>query len=451
MPAMTVPHYEDLLARLRGVPTLVDQTITLMEQGLQAGITPPGVTLRDVPGQIRNLRTQEPAKSPLLEHFARFPGMIDAEERARLITEATSILAGQVYPALDLLHDHLVRIYIPNARTTTAQADLPNGTAWYAYNVRRSTTTALAPAEIHEIGLAEVRRIRAEMEQVADRAGFSGDLSAFTKFLATDSRFFFADARELLAAYRDIAKRADPELVKLFGRLPRLPYGVKAVPAFAEQSQPTAYYEPGSLEAGRPAWFCANTYDLGLRARWEMEALTLHEAVPGHHLQIALAEELEDLPQFRRHGFFTAFVEGWGLYAESLGEELGFYQDPYSLFGRLVYELWRAIRLVVDTGLHALGWGRQQAIDYFEAVSGRTGHDVVVEVDRYIVWPGQALAYKIGELKIRELRSVAQRELAERFDLRDFHDQLLGSGALPLDILDTRLRAWVAARKTATN
>jgi uncharacterized protein (DUF885 family) len=262
-------------------------------------------------------------------------------------------------------------------------------------------------------------------------------------FLRTDPRFFFERAQDLLVAYRDIAKRADPELARLFGRLPRLPYGVRPVPSYAEKSQTTAYYEPGSPAAGRPGYFYANTWDLRSRPRWEMEALTLHEAVPGHHLQIALAQEMEDVPEFRRHGFYTAYVEGWGLYAESLGTEMGFYKDPYDRFGQLTYEVWRAIRLVVDTGMHALGWPRDRAIRYFEENAGKAEHDIVVEIDRYIVWPGQALAYKIGELKIKELRAWASAELGPRFDLRSFHDRILGSGAVPLDILEDKVRRWV--------
>jgi uncharacterized protein (DUF885 family) len=285
------------------------------------------------------------------------------------------------------------------------------------------------------------------MESVREEAGFSGSLEEFLAFLRTDPQFFFTEADELLRAYRDIAKRADPELIKLFGTLPRQPYGVKPVPAHAEKSQTTAYYEPGSLEAGRPGTFFANTYDLKSRPKWEMEALTLHEAVPGHHLQLAIQQELGELPWFRRFGGYTAYVEGWGLYAESLGSDMGFYQDPYARMGQLTYEMWRAIRLVVDTGIHALGWSRQQAIDYFLANAGKAEHDVTVEVDRYIVWPGQALAYKIGELKIKELRAYAGEELGEAFDLRAFHDAVLGAGALPLSVLETRIEEWVAETK----
>jgi uncharacterized protein (DUF885 family) len=284
------------------------------------------------------------------------------------------------------------------------------------------------------------------MEAVVAESGFTGDLSAFMKHLRTDARFFCATPAELLAAHRDIAKRADAGLVRLFGRLPRLPYGVAAVPAYAERAQPAAYYEAGSLAAGRAAYFYANTSDLRSRPRWAMEALTLHEAVPGHHLQIALAQELEGVPEFRRHGGYTAFVEGWGLYAEGLGAEMGFYQDAYSRFGRLTYEMWRAVRLVVDTGLHALGWSRQQAIDYFQAETGKTGEEAVVEVDRYIVWPAQALAYKIGELTLQRLRHDAERARGAAFDVRAFHDEVLREGALPLDVLEARLRAWVVSQ-----
>jgi uncharacterized protein (DUF885 family) len=307
------------------------------------------------------------------------------------------------------------------------------------------TTTDLTPKEIHEIGLREVERIRGEMEAVIEESGFEGTFQEFLEFLRTDERFFFDTAEELLTTYRDIAKRVDPKLVEQFGTLPRLPYGVTPVPDYAAESQTTAYYQPGSLEAGRPGYFNANTYDLKSRPSWEMEALTLHEAVPGHHLQISLAQELEDVPEFRKQMGTTAFVEGWALYAESLGEEMGFYQDPYSKFGQLTYEMWRAIRLVVDTGIHSLGWSRERAIEMFERNTGKARHDIEVEVDRYIVWPGQALAYKIGELKIKELRAFAEEELGERFDVRELHDRILENGAVPLDVLETHIRDWVAA------
>lgn len=450
-PRYTARDYEDMLARLEALPALVDQTLALLERGLERGVTPPRITLRDVPQQVQNQRERDPRKNPLLKPFAEIPETIPANERARLRRAAEAAVREKVIPAFARLHEFLVRRYLPGARESIAWRDLPDGRAWYAHNVRVNTTTDLTPQQIHEIGLAEVKRIRAEMEKVIAATGFTGGFDAFLEFLRRDARFYFTNAEELLRAYRDICKRADPELARLFGRLPRLPYGVLPVPDYAAPSQPTAYYQPGSPRAGRPAYFYANTYALDTRPKWEMEALTLHEAVPGHHLQIALAQEMDNLPEFRRHGGYTAFVEGWALYAESLGLEMGFYKDPYMDFGRLVYEMWRAVRLVVDTGLHELGWSRQQAIDYFLSNASKNEHDVTVEVDRYIVWPGQALAYKIGELKIKELRALAARELGERFDLRAFHDAVLGEGALPLDVLETRMREWIRAQQKPTN
>jgi len=285
------------------------------------------------------------------------------------------------------------------------------------------------------------------MEQIKTSTGFTGTLEEFFTFLRTDPRFFYNSREELLAAYRDIAKRIDPELTRLFGVLPRLPYGVIPIPAYSEKVQTTAYYNSGSPEAHRPGYYYVNLYDLKSRPKWEMEALSLHESVPGHHLQIALAQELEGVPEFRRHGGFTAFVEGWGLYAESLGPELGMYSDPYSRFGQLTYQMWRAVRLVVDTGMHAKGWTRQQAIDYFVANSSKSLLDIEVEIDRYIAWPGQALAYKIGELKIKELRAKAEQELGDKFDVRAFHDTILGAGPLPLSLLETRVNDWVRSQK----
>jgi uncharacterized protein (DUF885 family) len=311
------------------------------------------------------------------------------------------------------------------------------------------TTTDRSADDIHALGLQEVARIEAEMDGQRKKAGFAGDRKAFFKFLTTDDRFFYTDKDALIIGYRDIAKRIDPELPKRFRTLPRLTYGVLPVPAYSEKTQTTAYYDPGAPEVGRAGIFFANTYDLRARPKWAMEDLVLHEAVPGHHLQFARAQELTQLPKFRRYGEYNAYVEGWGLYSETLGEELGMYQDPYSKFGQESGEIWRAIRLVVDTGIHAKGWTRQQAIDYFNAHSGKAQHDIEVEVDRYIVWPGQALGYKIGQLTIKDLRAEATRELGERFDERDFHDQVLGAGALPLSILQARVRDWVAAQKAA--
>jgi len=448
-PRTKVKDYEDMIARLNAVPTLIDKTLVLLKKGLDAGITPPRITLRDVPQQVQNQLVEDPEKNAMLKSFAEFLPDIPAAERDRLRGEAAAALKEKVLPAYRKLHEFLVNTYLPGARESIAMSDLPDGKAWYAYNVRMLTTTSLTPQQIHELGLSEVKRIRAEMDKVIAQAGFKGSFGEFLEFLRKDPRFYYTDADSLLMGYRDICKRADPELAKLFGKLPRLPYGVLPVPAYAEKSQTTAYYQPGSPEAGRPGYYYANTYALDTRPKWEMEALTLHEAVPGHHLQIALAQEMSDAPEFRKHGGYTAFVEGWGLYAESLGGEMGFYKDPYMKFGQLTYEMWRAIRLVVDTGMHSMGWTRQQAIDYFLTNASKNEHDVTVEVDRYIVWPGQALAYKIGELKIKELRAYAVKGLGDKFDIRAFHDELLGNGALPMDILESRMKAWVASEKQA--
>jgi uncharacterized protein (DUF885 family) len=449
-PTKTVKDYEDILSRLRGIPTLVDQNLERLEKGLAAGVTPPRITLRDVPGQVQALITDDPMKSALLEPFTRIPEDLPAPDRGRLAREAVQVYQEQVVPSLRKFHRYLTETYVPGARESIAMSALPDGQAWYAYNVKQTTTTDLTPQQIHELGLSEVKRIRAEMDKVIASTGFKGSFEEFLTFLRTDPRFFYDKPEDLVTGYRDVAKRVDPELVKLFGRLPRLPYGVRPIPAYAEKSQTTAYYEDGNPAAGRPGYYSVNTYDLKSRPKWEMEALTLHEAVPGHHLQISLAQELEDVPEWRKYQGYTVFVEGWALYAESLGEEMGMYKDPYSKFGQLTYEMWRAVRLVVDTGMHAMGWTRDQAIDYFKKNAGKTEHDIVVEVDRYIVTPGQALAYKIGELKIKELRAWAKKELGDAFDVRAFHDQVLGNGAVPIDVLEKNIRDWVGERKAVS-
>jgi len=447
MPAGRASDYEDIVARLVGVPPLVDQSIALMQQGLRGGWTPPKITLRDVPKQIEDQIFSNALESPLLRAFQNFPDSVPAAERERLTRGAVAAYSAKVVPAFRKLHDFLVKTYIPACRESIGVPALPDGAALYAYLVRWHTTTNLLPQQIHQIGLAEVKRIRAEMDKVIARTGFQGSFAEFSKFLREDPRFYFHDAADLVATYRDIAKRADPELARLFGKLPRLPYGVTPIAAFKAPTETTAYYEPGSPAVGRPGWYYVNTYDLKSRPKWEMEALSLHEAVPGHHLQIALAQELEGVPEFRKHVGYTAFVEGWGLYSEGLGEEMGFYTDPYSKFGELTYEMWRAIRLVVDTGMHAMGWSRDQAIRFFLENTSKTEHDIVVEVDRYIVWPGQALAYKIGQLKFRELRASATRQLGDRFRVRAFHDALHAEGSEPLDVLEARMKVWVERQK----
>jgi uncharacterized protein (DUF885 family) len=445
LPFRNAKHYEDYLSRLSQLPAVVDQTIERMQEGLKQRITPPKITLRAVAEQIQAQIVSKVEESPFYRPFKNFPETVPLSEQERLSAAGKEAIEQSILPAYQKLHDFWVSEYYPNTRETIGLSSLPNGEQWYAFGVKVSTTTNLLPKEIHEIGLREVKRIRAEMDKIIKGSGFEGTREEFFEFLRGDPQFYYSKPEHLLAGYRDICKRADAELPKLFGKFPRLPYGVREVPEYSAPSQTTAYYHGGSLKAGRPGWFYANTYKLETRPKWEMEALAIHEAVPGHHLQIALAQEIEGVPKFRKHGHYTAFVEGWGLYSESLGEEMGFYNDPYSKFGQLTYEMWRAIRLVVDTGMHAFGWDRQKAIDYFKANAGRHEHDITVEVDRYIVWPGQALAYKIGELKIKELRKFATKELGDRFDIRGFHDTVLGSGAVPLSILEQNVKNYVAA------
>jgi uncharacterized protein (DUF885 family) len=443
MPARKAADYEDILARLRGTEKLVAQTIDLLNVGLKMRITPPKICLRNLGEQVAKQLTAKPLDSPLLQTFRDFPTSVSEADQTRLRAEAIAVYKKHTAPAFRRLHKFLVERYIPNCRESIACGALPNGKAWYQHRIYSSTTTDLTPKQIHAIGLSEVKRIRAEMEKIKTQTGFKGSLAEFFKFLRTDKQFYYERGTQLLAGYRDISKRADPELIKLFGNLPRQPYGIRPVPSYIERSVTTAYYQPGSTTAARPGYFYANTYNLAVRPKWEMEALTLHEAVPGHHLQLAIADELTGLPTFRKYARYTAYVEGWALYAESLGTEMGFYKDPYSKFGQLTYEMWRAIRLVVDTGMHALGWSRQRTIDYFKANAGKTEHDIIVEVDRYIVWPGQALAYKMGELKIKSLRARAEKVLGDKFDIRGFHDELLRHGAIPLSILETQVEAWI--------
>ena len=391
--------------------------------------------------------------------FARMPDAIPATRQEELRKE----LAAAIPPiliALGEMRAYLITTYLPACRDSVGASELPDGRAWYEHSLKAHTTTAMTAQEIHDTGLAEVARIRAEMLQVIrrtdwfaaepTRAGLGDDalFAAFVGYLRTDPRFYAKTEEQLLQHYRDVCKRIDANLPALFGTLPRNTYGVHAVPKFMAPTQTTAYYQPGSLRAGNPGWFCANTYALEQRPLYEAIPLSLHEAVPGHHLQISIAQELPDQPEFRRNMHVTAFVEGWALYAERLGIEMGFFKDdPYSDFGRLTYEMWRSCRLVVDTGIHAFGWGRDRAIEFMKRNTALSELNITREVDRYIDWPGQATGYKIGELRIRAMRATAERELGARFDLRAFHDVVLGAGAIPLDVLAARVDAWVAATK----
>ncbi|MEO8216703.1 MAG: DUF885 domain-containing protein [Acidobacteriota bacterium] len=433
-----------VIERLRRVPALVEQTIALMRRGATAGVVHPRVVLRDMTRLLGESVVEDPTTSAIYEvAFAELPNSIPNDVQKRIQTEGLAAIHESVTPAFAALRAFFDQTYLPASRESIALSNLPDGDAWYQYQIAQHTTTSMTADEIHELGLSEVERIRSQMEAIRKATGFTGTLNEFFSFLRDDSRFFFDDADSLVVAYRDICKKIDPGLSRLFKTLPRLPYGVLPVPAYSQETQTTAYYYPGAPDAGRPGYFFANTFDLKSRPKWEMEALSLHEAVPGHHLQIALAQELTSVPNFRRFVNYTAFVEGWALYAESLGEDLGLYTDPYSKFGQLTYEMWRSIRLVVDTGMHARGWSRDQAIRFFRENAGKTDHDIVVEVDRYIVWPGQALAYKVGELKIRELRRRAESALGSGFDIRRFHDAVLEAGPLPLSMLEARIGSWI--------
>ncbi len=445
-PHQTVADYEIILKRLAALPAAVDQQIALLQDGLKRGYTPPKIALRDVPKQIADLTPSDALASPLLQAFAEFPPNFPEAERARLTEKAKRIYAASIAPAFHKLHDNVATTYLPACRENIAATALPNGAAAYGFHVRWQTTTNLTPQQIHEIGLAEVKRIRAEMDKVIASTKFQGSFHDFTEFLRTDPRFYYDKPDDLVNGYRIITKRIDPGLAHLFGKLPRLTYGVCPIPDFKAPSQTTAYYQGGSPQVGRPGCYFVNTYNLHARPKWEMEALSLHEAVPGHHLQISLAQEMENTPEFRKHAGYSAFVEGWALYSEGLGEDVGLYTDPYSKFGQLSYEMWRAVRLVVDTGMHSMGWTREQAIQFFRDNTGKTDQDITVEVDRYIVWPGQALAYKLGQLKIRELRAEAERRLGAKFNIRAFHDAVLEQGAVPLSLLEPHIKQWLAAQ-----
>jgi uncharacterized protein (DUF885 family) len=446
-PNAHVADVEAIVGRLRALPAALDQNRALLENGVKMGFVPPRAAIHGVPDQVAGLAPDDPKESVLLASLQELPPTIPEADRDRLRRDARDAYVREIRPAVHRLHTYLVDTYLPAARSTIGMSDLPNGRTMYDHHVRWTTTTDQTAEQIHAIGLAEVARIEAEMQALVRTIGFSGSLPEFRQFLRTDPRFYATSADDLLNGFRAIAKRVDPELAKCFGRLPRLPYGVTAVPEYTAPSSPAAYYQSGATSTGRPGMFYANTFDLPSRPKWGMDALTLHEAVPGHHLQIALAAEMEDVPEFRKHSGETAFVEGWGLYAESLGEELGLYKDPYAKFGGLTFDMWRSIRLVVDTGMHAFGWSRERAIQFFRDHTGMAELDITVEVDRYIVIPGQALAYKTGQLKFRELRRFAEQTLGEQFEVRAFHDVVLGEGGLPLGEVDARVRAWVDREK----
>jgi uncharacterized protein (DUF885 family) len=449
LPFATTKDYRDWLKRMDAIPTLVDQTIALMREGEKSGNTPPKVLMQRVPAQVAAQIVDDPAKSPFYRPFLRFGDGIPAAERPALQAEAQRIIRERIVPAFRQFATFVDGEYLPKARDTIAATALPDGKAYYDFLARYYTTTDLTAEQIHAIGLKEVARIRAEMEKVKAQTGFKGSMAEFFTFLRSDPKFFEKTPDALLERYRSVAKRIDPELVKVFKTIPRQPYGVRPIPDNVAPDTTTAYYQQGASDGSRPGYYYVNLYKPEVRPTWEMMALTLHEAVPGHHFQFARALELPDAPMFRKTAYFVAYGEGWGLYAEQLGFDMGLYDDPYDHFGQLTYEMWRAVRLVIDTGMHSMGWSREKAIAYFKENAAKTDQDIVNEVDRYLGTPGQALAYKIGQMKISELRAKAKRELGPKFDLREYDDAVLETGSVPLDALERHVDAWIAARKAA--
>jgi uncharacterized protein (DUF885 family) len=442
----TVKDYEDWLARLRAVPTAMDQFTALLREGIKERMVHPRVIMERIPAQIDKQIVSDPTQSGFYKPFKTFPAAISQADQQRLQQDARQAVEQQVVPAFTKFKQFFVSEYLPACYGQVGAWQLPRGGELYAQMIRHYTTTNMTPEEVHQTGLKEVARINQEMDRVMQQTGFKGSRDEFFKFLRTDPQFFYKTPDELFEAYKALAKTVDPNLVKVFRMLPREPYGVEAIPMAFAPDTTAAYYRPGAADGSRAGTYFVNLYKPDARPKWEMTALTLHESVPGHHLQIARAHELGEMPKFRRYGEYTAYVEGWGLYAESLGEDMGLYGDPYSKFGQLSYEMWRAVRLVVDTGIHVKHWTRDQAIKYFMENCPKHELDITNEIDRYIAWPGQALAYKLGELKITELRGRAKERLGAKFDLKEFHDVVLGSGPLPLDILDRNVDEWIAMR-----
>lgn len=447
LPFSTVADYEAWIARLNAFGGFMDQRLALLGEAVKEKRTQPCSIMQRVPDQLARQLPAKAEDSPFFEPFTRIPEGIPAEERDRLIGEGGRAIASSVIPAFRRFDAFMRDTYLPNCRRTDGVWDTPDGLAFYQNRIAYHTTTNLTAEEIHELGLREVARIRAEMDTIIRQVGFKGSFEEFLVFLRTDPQFYYATGEELFEAYAATAKRIDPELVKLFGKLPRMPYGVRPIPMTSAPETTTAYYQGPAIDGTRAGYYYVNLYKPEARPKYEMEVLSVHEAVPGHHLQISLAMEDTSLPLFRRNADFTAYTEGWALYSERLGEQMGLYADPYSKFGQLTYDMWRAVRLVVDTGIHAKQWTRQQAIDYFKANAAKTEQDIVNEIDRYIAWPGQALAYKVGQIRILELRREAQDALGDRFDIRAFHDTVLETGAVPLDVLTAHVQGWIASQK----
>lgn len=447
VPLRTVKDYENYIARLADVPRYFDENIANLRKGMTESFTMARIIVEGVVSVLANQQAASAEESPLYEPFTRIPATLGDPERARLAAAGREVIASAVLPAYRKVYDFFAEEYLPNARGSLGASELPDGGAYYQAEIRAYTTLDLTPEEIHGIGRQEVARIRAEMEAVIAKIGFQGTFSDFLKFLRTDPQFYAKTPHELLAEASYLAKRIDGRMPAFFGKLPRLSYGVKAVPDSIAPSYTTGRYWGGSLKNGVAGNYMVNTFALDQRPLYELPSLTLHEGVPGHHHQIALAQEMEGVPAFRQNMYLSAFGEGWGLYSEKLGIEMGIYETPYQDFGRLSYDMWRAARLVVDTGIHALGWTREQAVQFFLENSALSEHNINTEVNRYISWPGQALSYKLGELKIWELRKKAESELGEKFDLRAFHDALLSNGSVTLGVLESVIDRYIAEQK----
>ncbi len=443
VPLVSVRDFENYISRMRAFPLYMKEHIELMREGLRTGWTQPQVILEGYEGSIQAQVVENPEESVFYAPFQHFPTAVPEAQHERLRHSAKQAIRESVVPAYAEFLAFMVDKYRPGARTTLGASEFPNGRAYYAHLIRHFTTLDLTADQIHQIGLKEVARIREEMDEVIQEVGFEGNFAAFLHSLRTDSRFYPKTPEQLLKEASYIAKKMDGKLPALFKTLPRLPYGVEPVPAAIAAKYTAGRYIGAPIGSTRPGYYWVNTHALESRTLYTLEALTLHEAVPGHHLQNALRQELTELLPFRRFSSFNAFGEGWGLYAERLGLEAGFYTDPYSNFGRLTYEMWRACRLVVDTGLHDMGWTRKQAMDYLASNTALSLHEIRTETDRYISWPGQALAYKMGELKIRELRARAEKALGERFDIREFHDAVLLNGSIPLSVLDDQIDLFI--------
>jgi uncharacterized protein (DUF885 family) len=447
VPFETVADYETWLRRMQAIPAYLDQYGDRLRRGAKEKRTQPRAVMERVLEPLAKQVAEKPEDSPFFERFRSYPNAIAQADRDRLTAEAKRVIGESVVPAYRRFQAVFRDEYLPATRDSVGLWDTPDGREYYRFLARYHTTTALTPEEIHAIGLKEVARNRSEMQKVMDEVGFKGSLTDFFQYLRTDPQFYYRTGDELFRAYAYIVKMIDPELPRLFGKLYRTPFGLRPIPANSAPNTTTAYYQGPALDGSRPGYYYVNLYRPEVRPKYEMEVLSVHEAAPGHHLQIALAQEQTDMPVFRRAGGFTAYIEGWGLYSERLGYDLGLYKDPYSRFGQLTYDQWRAVRLVVDTGLHDMRWTRQQAIDYFIANAAKTEADIVNEIDRYISNPGQALAYKVGQLKLLELRARAEQALGGRFDIRAFHDTVLATGPVPLDILERTVDGWLAAQK----